>query len=240
MAMLSTFLSAFALNASVMHSGTALADDQIQHLSQAWASGNARHALSTFEAAFELEAEGPCAISPYAAGLAYRVGLLDASGYHFNIALRIDARVGGLTAVQREVAQSMKTEPGERVSEDRLFLFSPYAHNPDELGVCTDRGFPDLPQAQTGQGVEAIIYVRAFWSGSSRGRELREVVLLDAYPPVEGEALANQMIGYRFGLEGRGWLVNRYAFTPCFRTSSRRRIFEVCRQGFEAFATQTD
>lgn len=238
--MLSTVFSALALNVSVMQSGTAVADEQIRRLSQAWASGNTHEALRTFEAAFELEAEGPCAISPYAAGLAYRVGLLDASGYHFNIALLIDARVGGLSSEQREVAQSFKSEPGERVYEDRLFMFSPYAHNADERRVCTDRGFPDLPQALTGQGVEASIYVRSLWSGPSRALELSEIVLLDAYPPLEGEDLANRMIGYRSAGAERGWHVHRYAFRPCWRTSSRWRVFEVCRQGFDAYVTQGD
>lgn len=237
--MLNMLVSTLVLNASVP-SVTAFAGDQIQELSRAWASGKVREALTAFEAAFEFESEGPCAISPYAAGLAYRIGLLDTSGYHFNMALRIDAYVGGLTSEQREIAQAMKTEPGERVSEDRLYLFSPYALRADELGVCTDRRFPDLPQVETGQGAKAIIYVRGLWSGAPRLRQLSEVVLLDAYPPSEGAELAEQMIGYRFGHTERGWHVERFAFAPCFRVSSQWRTFELCRQGFEAYATQAD
>lgn len=237
--MLNIILTAMALQTGAVQTGGAFSESS-QALSQAWASGDVRQALRAFESAFDAASEGPCAISPYAAGLAYRVGLLDASGYHFNMALRIDARVGGLTSEQREVAQSMKTEPGERVGEDRLFLFSPYADEEAELGVCADLSLPALPEVEAGAGETAIIYVRAFWTGPSRRRELSEIVLLDAYPPSEGADLANRMIGYRVGYGEWGWDVDWYAFTPCMRTSTRWRVYEVCREGFEAYATQAD
>lgn len=209
-------------------------------LAHAWASGDASKARAVFHTAFAEQSEGPCAISPYTAELAYRTGLLWRSGYHFNMALRIDAQVDALTRAQRELAQEMQTEPGELVSEDRQYLSSPYL-NPDlVLGVCPDHSMPTLPEPQAGGGVEAIVYLRAEWRGSRFHREVSDAVFLDGYPSAEGPELAALLVGLKTYQEERGWRVAFFSFDPCYSYSYQREVISICRPGFERDGVNED
>ncbi|WP_421859438.1 hypothetical protein [Oceanicaulis sp.] len=219
-------------------------------LATAWASGDVREARSVFEAAFNAASQGPCPISPYSAELAYRTGLLMRSGYHFNMALKIDDQVDSLSDTQREVAQSMRSEPGEYQHEDRQFLFSPYTARPADLAVCRDVPFPELPTALAGQGDRAVFYMRSHWERlvvqrELSGRtvsdlELTDVVVLDGYPLSEGPELASRLTGLRMYGEDGGWIVEHYSFSPCHNFSYRRHLQTVCRPGFEGEVLRQD
>lgn len=219
-------------------------------LAAAWASGDEREARSVFEAAFNAASHGPCAISPYTAQLAYHTGLLMRSGYHFNMALRIDDQVDALSDTQREVALSMRSEPGEYQHEDRQFLFSPYETGTADPAVCRDAPFPDLPIALAGKGDRAVFYMRSHWERVVEQRELSgrtasyleltDVVMLDGYPLVEGPELAARLTGLRMYGEDGGWIVEQYTFSPCYQLSYRRHLQTVCRPGFEGDAGSED
>lgn len=204
-------------------------DVPFEDLAEAWGSGDLVSARAVFDTAFSAQTEGPCAISPYAAELAYRTGLLLRSGYHFNMALLIDAQVGALTDTQREVAQEMQTEPGELQSEDRQYLNSPYLNPGLELGVCPDHRMPTLLEPQAGAGEEAVVYIRADWRGPRFRREVSDAIFLDGYPSAEGPELAARTIGLKTYEEERGWHVAFFRFDPCYSYSHRRETISICR-----------
>lgn len=210
-------------------------------LASAWASGDMRMAAPVFLNAFDDVSNSACAISPYAAQLAYRTGVLDWSGYHFHMAVLIDAQVGGLSAGQREIAQEMRSQPGDYQSEDQFYVFSPYLDAGQTPGVCPDRRFPDLPPVATGQGERAVVMLRGYWRGPSYNRELSQVVLLDAYPPEEGPDLASRLTGLKTDYEeARGWSLEAFVFSPCYQYVHRRSVEAQCRPGFERETSSTD
>ncbi len=203
-------------------------------LASAWASGDARVAAPVFLNAFDQVSRGACAMSPYAAQLAYRAGLLDRSGYHFNMAMLIDERVGGLTENQRAVADEKRSSPGDYQAEDRLYLFSPYLEADRDPGECPEVHMPELPNAQAGQGDRAIVITRSFWQGQRANRQLTEVIVLDGYPAAEAAQLASRLTGIRMSyLQDEGWSVQSYTFAPCYQYSHRRLVQTICRPGFE-------
>ncbi|WP_375548783.1 hypothetical protein ABWI01_14100 [Oceanicaulis alexandrii] len=230
--MLTLLFSALALQLTPSV-GEVRADIAFAELAHAWASGDAGKARAVFHTAFAEQSEGPCAISPYTAELAYRTGLLWRSGYHFNMALLIDEQVDALTRAQRELAQEMQTEPGELLSEDRQYLSSPYLNPGLELGVCPDHRMPTLPEPQAGGGEEALVYLRTEWRGPRFRREVSDAVFLDGYPSAEGPELAALLIGLRTYGEERGWRVAFFSFGPCYSYSYRREVISICRPGFE-------
>lgn len=202
-------------------------------LAAAWSSGDMRLAAPVFLNAFHAVSHSECAISPYAAQLAYRTGMLDWSGYHFSMALLIDERVGGLSEVQREVAREMRSQPGEHQAEDQFYLFSPYLDPDLNVGACPDLEFPDLPLTAAGQGMRAVVIVRANVNGTIANQEIEEAILLDSYPPSEGEELAASLIGLKRAYADEfGWSVQSFNFTPCYQYTRERTTYRICRPGF--------
>ena len=237
--MLILFVMALALQIGASERTQAHEAITPDELAEAWASGDAEWATQVMMAAFREVSEGPCAISPYAAELAYLTGVVGRSGYHFNMALVIDDQVGVLTETRRIVAQEMKSEPGERVSEDRLFLFSRYLDPEAELGECPDYVLPRLPEVSEGKGQTARIYVRAHWRSGALVDSLSELDLLDSYPPSEGPGLAQRLMGTKLYTPG-DWSFRHFAFAPCSQTTVLGETYRVCREGFERNSTQLD
>ena len=210
-------------------------------LGAAWSSGDMRLAAPVFLNAFHDVSLSECAISPYAAQLAYRTGMLDWSGYHFSMALLIDERVGGLSDTQREVAREMRSQPGDYQAEDQLYLFSPYLDSDPDLGVCPDLQFPVLPVPAAGQGYEAVVIARMNLRGSRTNRQVEEAILLDSYPPTEGAELAARLTSLNlYYVEEYGWTVKAYNFSPCYQYSRQRTTHRICRPGFERETSSAD
>lgn len=199
-------------------------------LEQAWAGGDIAQAHRVFEQAYAQAEAGPCLVSPRTAQLAYRAGLTSRHDFHyFYIADLIDQEVGGLTDTQRQVAEALQTEPGQRFEDDADFyrFLSVWTSNP---GRCPDEILPALPEPASGQGETAVIVVNELWSSR---RRVSETQVLDGYPRVEAESLAAGLVGRRRPKGETGWVVDQYRFSPCSRIMDSQGFWiGGCRPGF--------
>ena len=143
------------------------ADLWVERFQSSWDTGDFAQANVSALTALEAVQEQGCGVSPLAAQLAFHAAIADQvcrcdrlSGYKFWMALQIDKVTGGLTDVQRTIAQGHSSQRGENRHEDWYFVSSPYTDRrlPDQ-GVCPDLEMPALNSPSHFDGEVAFAYV---------------------------------------------------------------------------------
>ncbi|MEQ8434904.1 MAG: hypothetical protein RIA71_11740 [Oceanicaulis sp.] len=233
-AMLFFALTALGLQASDPDSAPDSAADPVPALVEAyeaWAAGDLPAAGEAAASAMaRLESDG-CSISPDGARLAWILGVAASfeaveapAGYWFWAAHRIARAAGGLNGDQRRAVRRLAAEPGDWAASDAWYAHSAYL----EYGLAAqDCGAPGRtlvdPAAGAGDAAYVLLDVR-----TNRNARVRRADLELAYPPQEGGALRDAVIGHHLstGLNAR----RVFVFHPCTELRDEAGgIVQVCR-----------
>lgn len=235
---LAPFIALWLSAAGIVHDPEATIETELAALEAAWRGGQVARVAVHADQAVAMIQDSACPLRADVALAAFMGAfantLRDTPGspsYLFWVASQAHSVLDVLPDAAAEAADHLRSEPGEYIKQDSLFLASPYRSVESlQTGCAPSRLDPSILNAEPVHATHAFAALRAP-TGREGGAAWRRLEVIFAYPDREVAGL----IALLQEFEGRALPhapVWRVTFAPCasFGTAELTSV-ELCREG---------